>query len=211
VIVVAVAALITIGLALRNQTARRFLAGQLVDPNLDQFNRSTLFTGDPTGVSKWTRASVAHRIAVRYAFIILPFLLTISALTHRTATIALCITGMALIAAGFGWNLWQWIRTRDYRRNVRDPLYYGLLQVVGWPDGTKPGDVIIAGKNYHKNGVNAKLPPEFQRLDPVLENASVIASRTLGGNWEANWDLVGQPTVHLRHAPEPPDEVVWNE
>ena len=45
-LIVLLAAFITITLTLRTKTGRRFITGQLLDPNLDQFNRSTFFTDD---------------------------------------------------------------------------------------------------------------------------------------------------------------------
>jgi hypothetical protein len=211
VIVVAVAALITIALTLRTQTGRRFWAGQLLDPNLDQYNRSTFLTGDPTGVSRWTRASVAHRIVVRLAAVALLALYITGLIIQPALSVALCATTLAAILAWWGHNSWHWLTTRKLRNHVITPLFHGLRQTIGWDDGIKPTDVIIAGNDYHQTGVTLDLPDTFQRLDTTLENTSIIASRTLGDNWKATWDLVGQPTVHLQHTPEPPDQVIWDD
>jgi hypothetical protein len=211
VIVVLLAVGITIVLARRSQTARRWLAGQLVDPNLDQFNRSTFFTGDPTGVSPWTRASVLVRIAVRYGCVAVLLLTIIGLFTQRTLTVAALLTAATLIAAWWGWNIWRWATTRGLRRDVINPLFDGLRATVGWDDGIKPRDVILAGNDYHKTGVTLLPPSEYQRLDPVLEHTAIIASRTLGGEWEPDFDLIGEPTIRLQHAPPPPDSVTWDQ
>jgi hypothetical protein len=210
-LIVLAAALITIALTLRTQTGRRFWAGQLLDPNLDQYNRSTFLTGDPTGVSRWTRASVAHRIAVRLAAVALLALYITGLLIQPALSVALCATTLAAILAWWGHNSWHWATTRKLRNNVITPLFHGLRQTIGWDDGIQPTDVILAGNDYHHEGVTLTLADTFQRLDTTIEHVEQIASRTLGGHWKANWDLVGQPTVQLQHAPDPPDEVTWDE
>ena len=209
-LIVLLAALITITLTLRTKTGRRFITGQLLDPNLDQFNRSTFFTGDPTGVSPWTRAPVVHRIAVRLAAVGLLFLYIIGLITHPYATLAVCATFAAAIAAWWAWQGWHYFTTRDVRRMKRD-LFQALQRTVGWEDVERPNEVILAKKDYIKTGVTALLPGTFQRLDTPIEHVETIASRTLGGHWEAHWDLAGEPSVILRHAPEPLDEVVWDD
>ena len=103
-IIVLFAALITITLTLKTVTGRRFLGGQLLDPNLDQFNRSTFFTGDPTGVSPWTRAPVIHRIAVRLATLILLFLYIIGLFVAPALDLAVCATILAILLS---WAAWQ--------------------------------------------------------------------------------------------------------
>src|SRR6266550_8696622 len=193
-LIVLLAALITIALSLRTVTGRRFWGGQLLDPNLDQFNRSTFFTGDPTGVSPWTRASVAHRISVRTAIVGLLFLYIIGLFTHPYLTLAVCVTFAAAVTAWWAWQGWQHFRTRDVRR-MKAALFAGLQRTVGWSDVDRPGDVIHELKDYQTSRVTLLLPGEFQRLDPVLEHAETIASRTLGGQWEATWNLEGEPTV----------------
>src|SRR6266576_355768 len=209
-LVVLVAALITIALSLRTVTGRRFWGGQLLDPNLDQFNRSTFFTGDPTGVSPWTRASVAHRMFVRDSVFALLFLYIYGLLTHPYSTLAVCITFAAAVVAWWARQAWKWFTTRDVRR-MKQALFYGLQRTVGWNDVDRPGDVILALNDYQTTGVTLLLPDTFQRLDTPIEHTEQIASRTLGGEWSADWDLVGQTTVQLFHAPPPPDEVTWND
>jgi len=209
-IVVIIAALITIALTLRTKTGRRFITGQLLDPNLDQFNRSTFFTGDPTGVSPWTRAPVIHRIAVRIGAVGLLFLYIIGLFVAPALDLAVCATILAILLGWAAWQGWHWFTSRNTRRMKR-ALFAGLQRTVGWDDVERPGDVILATNDYQQTGVTLNLPDTFQRLDTTLENASIIASRTLGGHWDAAWDLVGEPSVVLRHAPEPPDEVTWDE
>jgi len=211
VIVVLLVALGCIALTLRSQTGRRFLTGQLLDPNLDQFNRSTFFTGDPTGVSQWTRASVAHRITIRLGCVLLAFAYLYGLITYPALSVAICATLAAAISLYGGYKSWRWAATRQLRNHVINPLYDGLKQTVGWADNIKPGDVVLVTKNYHRDGVTVLPPSDFQRLDTPIEHTETIASRTLGGNWKATWDLVGQPTVHLQHTPEPPDQVTWDE
>jgi hypothetical protein len=210
-LVVLIAALLTAALTTRTHTGRRFLTGQLLDPNLDQYNRSTFFTGDPTGVSRWTRASVAHRITVRIAAVALLTVYIIGLLIQPALSLALCATTFLAIIAWWAHNSWHWATTRKLRNQVITPLFHGLRATIGWDDGIKPTDVILASNDYRQTGVTLDLPNTFQRLDTTLENTATIAERTLGGHWEATWDLVGQPTVQLHHAPEPPDEVTWDE
>src|SRR6266550_699133 len=137
-LIVLLAALITIALSLRTVTGRRFWGGQLLDPNLDQFNRSTFFTGDPTGVSPWTRASVAHRISVRVAIVGLLFLYIVGLFTHPSATIALVAVALALVTAWWIWQVWRHITTRNVRKMKR-ALFAGLQHTVGWNDVDRPG------------------------------------------------------------------------
>jgi len=209
-IIVLLAALITITLTLRTKTGRRFITGQLLDPNLDQFNRSTFFTGDPTGVSPWTRAPVIHRIAVRLGAVLLLFLYIIGLFVAPVVDLAVCATILAILLSWAAWQGWHWFTSRDTRRMKRN-LFDGLKHTTGWDDVERPGDVILATKDYQTTGVTCLLPGTFQRLDTTLENTAIIASRTLGGEWEAHWDLTGEPTVILRHAPEPPDQLTWDE
>lgn len=210
-LIVLIAALGLLALTLYTKTGRRFLGGQLLDPNLDQFNRSTFFTGDPTGVSKWTRASVLHRILIRDGCIALLLLTILSYITHPTITTAILLTLLALLTALAARQLWRWARLYKLRRDVIRPLFNGLKRTVGWIDADKPTEVILAGNNYHQTGVTLLLADEYQRLDPILEHTEQITARTLGGEWEADFDLVGQPTVQLQHAPPPPDEVTWDQ
>src|SRR4249919_3881658 len=156
-IIVLLAALITIALTLKTVTGRRFLGGQLLDPNLDQFNRSTFFTGDPTGVSPWTRAPVIHRIGIRVGCIALLVLYIIGLITHPTATAAICAAIVILWLAWAARSTWQWFTTRNLRKNVIRPLFDGLKQTVGWDDGIKPADVILAGNDYHQTGITLNL------------------------------------------------------
>ena len=209
-LIVLLAALITTTLLLRTKTGRRFLGGQLLDPNLDQFNRSTFFTGDPTGVSPWTRAPVIHRIAVRLAALTLLFLYIIGLIVAPTLDLAV---GATILVILLGWAAWQgWHRFTSRRtRRMKRTLFDGLKRTVGWNDVERPDDVILATNDYQTSGVTLNLSPEFQRLDTPIEHVETIASRTLGGHWEARWDLAGEPTVILKHAPEPPDEVTWDE
>jgi hypothetical protein len=209
-LVILVIVVISLILASRQKTIGRFLRGQLVDPNLDQYNRSTLFTGDPTGVSPWTRAPVITRLAVRYGCMTLLFLYFYAAITHPTLTVAVCATFAAAVTVWWGREGWRYFTTRDLRK-MKTALFDGLKQTVGWSDVEKAADVILAAKDYHKTGVTVLPPSDFQRLDPVIENTSIIASRTLGGEWEADFDLVGQPSVRLQHAPPPPDRVTWDD
>jgi hypothetical protein len=209
-LIVLLAALITTTLLIRTKTGRRFITGQLLDPNLDQFNRSTFFTGDPTGVSPWTRAPVIHRIVVRLAALLLLFLYIIGLFVAPALDLAVCATILAILLSWAAWQAWHHITTRKVRRMKRN-LFDGLKHTTGWDDVERPNEVILAKTDYQQTGVTLLLPGTFQRLDRTLEDTSIIASRTLGGHWQATWDLAGEPTVQLQHTAEPPDEVTWDE
>ena len=209
-LIVLFAALITTTLIIPTKTGRRFITGQLLDPNLDQFNRSTFFSGDPTGVSPWTRAPVIHRIAVRLAAVILLFLYIIGLFVAPTLDIAVCATILAILLSWAVWQAWHHITTRKVRRMKRN-LFDALQRTVGWEDVERPNEVILAKTDYQQTGITALLPGTFQRLDTPIEHVETIASRTLGGHWEAHWDLAGEPSVVLQHAPEPPDQLTWDE
>ena len=209
-LIVLLAALITTTLIIRTKTGRRFITGQLLDPNLDQFNRSTFFTGDPTGVSPWTRAPVVHRIAVRVAALILLFLYIIGLFVAPALDLAVCATILAILLSWAAWQAWHHFTTRKVRQMKRN-LFDALQRTVGWEDVERPNEVILAKTDYQQTGITALLPGTFQRLDTPIEHVETIASRTLGGHWEARWDLAGEPSVVLKHAPEPPDEVTWDE
>ena len=209
-LIVLLAALITTTLIIPTKTGRRFITGQLLDPNLDQFNRSTFFTGDPTGVSPWTRAPVIHRIAVRLAAVILLFLYIIGLFVAPALDLAVCATILTILLSWAAWQAWHHFTTRKVRRMKRN-LFDALQRTVGWEDVERPNEVILAKTDYQQTGITALLPGTFQRLDTPIEHVETIASRTLGGNWEAHWNLAGEPTVILKHAPEPPDEVIWDE
>jgi hypothetical protein len=210
-VIVLIAAAALIGFTLRTATGRKFWAGQLLDKDLDRYNRSTFWHGDPKALSPWTRKPAAERTAWRAITIGLVFLLALGLLTQPTPTLAVIAATTALTLAWWGKRMWVWARTYRRRRDVIRPLYHGLAKTVNWTDADKPGDVVIAPADYHTTGVTLRLADTYQRLDTTLEHTAVIASRTLGGEWEADWNLIGQPTVNLHHAPPPPDEVTWDD
>jgi hypothetical protein len=209
--VVVVAAIGLIVFSLRTHVGRKFWLGQLLDRDLDRYNRSTFWHGDPKAVSPWTRKPAGERAAWRALAVGLLFLLTLGLLAEPTATFAVIVT--VILATG-GWRARRalaWISSYRRRRDVITPLYHGLAATVGWPDGTKPTEVITAPADYRTSGVTLQLADTFQRLDTTIDHTQQIASRTLGGEWEADWDLTGRPTVNVHHAPPPPDEVTWDD
>jgi hypothetical protein len=210
VIVVLLVAGLIIALSLRTAVGRRFWTGQLLDRDLDRYNSTPLWHGDPDGKTPWMRAAAAYRVVVRAASVGLLLLIIVGFILYRVAMVAICATAALLLVCWWARQGWRWASSYKRRRDVIRPLYMGLKRVVDWPDGTKPADVIIAPKDYHVSGVSVRLSDTFQRLDTTEEHTVDIAARTLGGEWEPTWHLEGRPTIDLRHAPPPPDIADWD-
>jgi hypothetical protein len=209
-VIVLIAVLGLVALTLRTRVGRKFWSGQLLDKDLDRYNSTPLWHGDPDGKTPWMRACAVERLAVRAGVVGVLILLMFALFTYRTPTLSVLAAVAALGLARGARGAWRWATSYQRRRDVIRPLYDGLRHTAGWPDGTKATDVIIAPKDYHVSGVTAILPATFQRLDTTLEHTVQIAGRTLGGEWEPTWRLEGRPTIDLHHAPPPPDMADWD-
>ena len=136
---------------------------------------------------------------------------------HRAETIAVAGASGAVAALYAVLRAVQAHRRRKvYRRYVK-PLHAALSPLLGLPPVTRAGEYITVPTTYRTNEATPaviRLPSGFNPSAGNKETISTAALAYLGLN-EDNTDVlfhfVGNPTLELKMAPQPPQKVLWAE
>ena len=195
--------------------ARRFLTGQ----HLDGRRRSDgtfLYRGvnpvDMSGrVSSWAKLAGWERAGMRIMFIVLPTLFLVGLKTYPALTLTVVGVPVGVVLVCIGVVVALKVRTLRHTRRVAKPLADALGPVLQQHRGLRAREWVDVPQDYRTLGVTVKLPQHFAGLEDQQERVANIAAAKLGGEWEPTFNMQGQePTLTLRHSPEPPAIVGWD-
>lgn len=136
---------------------------------------------------------------------------------HRAETVATLATSTALAALYASWRAQQALRRRKLQRKYVRPLHAVLSPLLGLPADTRPGDYITVPATFKTDESTPaviRLPRSF---NPAAANRDSVATVALAklqlnhDNTDVIFHFVGDPTVELKMAPQPPDLVPWIE
>jgi hypothetical protein len=196
----------------------RFLAGHPLDGHY-RTDARYLHRGtrqlSKAPVTRWSYLPGYQRAAVRLGVLAgLPAAVW-QYLTHPSRTIlaaaAVAFVGLCVAV----WQLWRsWRVRRVYRTYVR-PLHAVLSPLLGLPATVRAGDYITVPPSFRtreETPAVIRLPRQFNPAPGSRDLVTSAALAKLGLN-EDNTDVifrfVGDPVLHLKMAPQPPDKVLW--
>lgn len=198
----------------------RFLAGQPLDGHYRTdatFFRRGLKSLAKVAPRRWSYLPGWQRSAVRVTTVFALLACTWGWAYHRRTTVA-TLAAVALLAALYGAvRLWQAFRRRQLHRDYVRPLHAVLSPLLGLPADTRPGDYITVPQTFRTDEATPaviRLPRSFNPSGANREAVSVTALAKLrlnSDNTDVIFHLVGDPTVELKMAPQPPNTVLWED
>lgn len=194
----------------------RFVSGRAMDgvhrtdaTFLHEGTRALTVTGR---ASRWAMLPGWKRAAVRVGTAATVYGEVVAFSAAPGATLAL---NAAVVTAAASWaGRWSWRRIRRWSldRNVVTPLWYALSPI--YPDGARMEDWLHVPIGYDTDKsaeIYLQFPLTWQGTAEQKRLAKDLVSRKLGGQWDAHWHEIGQSSLTLTHAPQPPSRVTFEE
>lgn len=193
----------------------RFLAGRPLDGDL---------RSDSTFFRPGTRALTATGHASRWAMLAgwqrSAWRVGSSVVVVGEVSAYLSAPGPTLIANGgvgaglSGLAVWRGTRAaRRWRlnREVVRPLWSALAP-GGFPTGARANEWLSVPVGYaddQEATVSLKLPVSWAGTAEQKRGVKDLVTRKIGGQWDAHWQDIGQPSLTLTHSPFPPGRVLF--
>jgi hypothetical protein len=196
----------------------RFVAGQPIDGHY-RTDATFLRRGQKSlakvAPRRWSFLPGWQRSLVRVATVFAVLLSVWGWFFHHTATIVTVTASTVLAALYAALRVWRAVRRRKLYRDYVRPLHAVLSPLLGLPADTRPGEYISVPQTFrtdeHTPAV-IRLPRSFNPSAANKESVSVTALAKLrlsNDNTDVIFHFVGDPTVELKMAPQPPDMVPW--
>jgi len=197
----------------------RFVAGQPLDGHYRtdarfwRRGRKALGKVEPR---RWSYLSGAERLLYRLTAVLGPPAVGWQYWTHpgRTTLLGAVLAVLGLVFGG--WKVRRvWVRRKVYRRLVK-PLHLALTPVLGLPATMRANDYIAVPPTYatkEETPAVIALPKTFAATPANRSIVATVAMSKFPGmnpdNTDAIFHMVGNPTLELKMAPQPPDMVPW--
>lgn len=165
---------------------------------------------------RWSYLAGAERLLWRLVTLCGPPAVGWQYWTHPTRTALLGAVLAALGAILGGWRGWRSYRRHEMTSKYVRPLHAVLSPLLGLPATTRAADYIAvppAHRTREDSPVVIGLPKTF---NPSPANKTLITDAAMSkfprmndDNTDAIFHMVGNPVLHLKMAPQPPDSVPW--